>query len=394
MQKWLWNNTTQVAFGKDCVKEHMPKYVQPKSKVLCTFGGGSIDKNGARKDVEEALKALECEVRWEGGIPPNPDFGRLVEIVKVVKEFKPDLILAVGGGSVLDGTKFIALAAKLDNDEDPWKILTNEIKPTVAYRVADVITLPATGSEWNSNFVISRHDEKVQAKNASSNPCVFPEFSLVDPKYTMTLPLRQLRNGVYDAITHIIDQLITPVENPMMDMFMMSVMKELVDIGPDVIKENSPIELHERLIIAASFALNFIFVLGKETCWAIHTIGHQLTSNYGIDHGATLSIVSPYFLENQFEQRKTLLAKAGAFVFGCTGTEDEKARGFISELRKFIKKIGQCTKVSDWEGAVIQEGDVEKVTKMVMESVGYKPFGFRRQITEEITREVLKHCIQ
>ena len=101
MQKWLWNNTTQVAFGKDCVKEHMPKYVQPKSKVLCTFGGGSIDKNGARKDVEEALKALECEVRWEGGIPPNPDFGRLVEIVKVVKEFKPDIILAVGGGSVL-----------------------------------------------------------------------------------------------------------------------------------------------------------------------------------------------------------------------------------------------------------------------------------------------------
>ena len=393
MQNWCWRNTTQVAFGANCVKEHIPKYVKSNSKILCTFGGGSIDKNGARKDVEEALKELNCEVRWEGGIPPNPDYGRLNEIVKVVKEFKPDLLLAVGGGSVLDGTKFIAIASKLSDDEDPWKILTHEIQPTEAYKVADVITLPATGSEWNCGFVISRHDDKVQAKNGCINPIVFPQFSLIDPRYTMSLPPRQLRNGVYDAITHIIDQLITPVENPMMDMFLMSVLKELVDIGPEVIKENSSIELHERLIVAASFALNGILVLGKETCWAIHKIGHQLTSEYGIDHAATLAIVSPYFLENQFEQRKVLLAKAGAFVFGCQGTEEEKARGFIAELRKFIKKIGQCTKVTDWEGATIKEGDLEKITKRVMESMGNKPFGFRGQITEEIVKEVLAHCL-
>ena len=393
MQQWVWNNTTKVIFGANCVKENLSKYVQPKSKILCTFGGGSIDKNGARKDVEEALKELECEVRWEGGIPPNPDYARLVEIVAVVKTFQPDLILAVGGGSVLDGTKFIALASKLEDNEDPWGILTGQIKPTKAYRIADVITLPATGSEWNDGFVVSRHDDKVQAKNGCLNPNVYPEFSLIDPRYTMTLPPRQLRNGVYDAITHIIDQLITPVENPMMDMFLMSVLKELIDIGRDVVKENSSIELHERLIIAASFALNGVLVLGKETCWAIHYIGHQLTSEYGIDHAATLAIVSPYFLENQFEQRKVLLAKAGAFVFGCQGTEEEKARGFIAELRKFIKKIGQCTKVTDWEGATIKEGDLEKITKRVMESMGNKPFGFRGQITEEIVKEVLAHCL-
>ena len=390
-QHWLWNNTAQVAFGTGCVKQYMPKFVKPNSKVLCTFGGGSIDHNGARKDVTEALASLNCEVRWEGGIPPNPEYDRLVEIVKAVKEFKPDLILAVGGGSVLDGTKFIALASTLEDNQDPWDILHCKVSPQKAYPVASVMTIPATGSEWNNGFVISRHS--INAKNGFGSDLVYPKFSLLDPQYTMTLPPRQLRNGVYDAACHIIDQLITPAEVPMMDHFLMSVLKELVDIGPEVVKENSPIELHERLIVAASFALNEILVLGKETCWAIHMIGHQLTAEYGIDHGATLAIVTPHLLENQFEQRKAIMAKTGEFVFGCKGTEEEKARGFIEEMRKFIKAIGQATKVSDWEGAKIKEGDLDKVTKMVMNSMGGKPFGFRGSIDEKATREILSHCI-
>ncbi|KAH0785823.1 alcohol dehydrogenase, iron-containing family protein [Histomonas meleagridis] len=390
-QHWLWNNTTQVAFGTGCVKEHMPKFVKPNSKILCTFGGGSIDHNGARKDVTEALAELKCEVRWEGGIPPNPEYDRLVEIAKVAREFKPDLILAVGGGSVLDGTKFLSIAAKLDEKEDPWKIITGEIKPTEAYPVASVMTIPATGSEWNNGFVVSRRS--INAKFGRSFDFVYPKFSLLDPLYTMTLPVRQLRNGVFDATCHIIDQLITPAENPLMDHFLMSVFKELVGIGPEVVKENSSIELHERLIIAASFALNYVLALGKETCWAIHQIGHQLTVEYGIDHGATLSIVTPFLLENQFEPRKAILAKTGEFVFGCKGTEEEKARGCIAGIRKFIKDIGQAEKVSDWEGAEVKEGDVEKVTKMVMDSQGGKPFGFRGSIDEKATREILTHCI-
>ncbi|KAH0794107.1 alcohol dehydrogenase, iron-containing family protein [Histomonas meleagridis] len=390
-QHWLWNNTTQVAFGTGCVKEYMPKFVKSNSKILCTFGGGSIDHNGARKDVTEALAELKCEVRWEGGIPPNPEYDRLVEIVKVVKEFKPDLILAVGGGSVLDGTKFISLASKLDDKEDPWGILMGSVKPTEAYPVASVMTIPATGSEWNSGFVVSRRS--IHAKAAGFSQMTYPKFSLLDPQYTMTLPVRQLRNGVYDAACHIIDQLMTPAENPLMDHFLMSVLKELVDIGADVVKENSSIELHERLIIAASFALNNILVLGKEQCWAIHMIGHQLTVEYGIDHGATLAIVTPFLLENQFEQRKSIMAKTGEFVFGCQGTEEEKARGCIAGIRKFIKDIGQATKVTDWEGAKIKDGDLDKVTKMVMASVGGKPFGFRGSIGEKETKEILSHCI-
>ncbi|KAH0791822.1 alcohol dehydrogenase, iron-containing family protein [Histomonas meleagridis] len=390
-QHWFWNNSVQVAFGTGCVKQYIPKFVKPNSKILCTFGGGSIDHNGARKDVTEALASLSCEVRWEGGIPANPEYDRLIEIVKVVKEFKPDLLLAVGGGSVLDGTKFIALASKLDDSQDPWQIVIGQLAPKEAYPLASVMTIPATGSEWNCAFVVSRRS--IKAKKGNVSFLVYPKFSLLDPQYTMTLPQRQLRNGVFDAICHIIDQVMTPAENPLMDNFLLSVLKELVDIGPEVVKENSSIELHERLIVAASFALNLILTLGKETCWAIHKLGHQLTVEYGIDHGASLSIVTPNFLENQFEPRKKILAKAGAFVFGLQGTEDERAHGFISELRKFIDKIGIAAKVTDWEGAQIKDGDLEKITKMVMESMGNKPFGFRGTIDENVVREVLKKCI-
>ncbi|KAH0786186.1 alcohol dehydrogenase, iron-containing family protein [Histomonas meleagridis] len=390
-QHWLWANKTQVAFGTGCVKEYMPKFVKPKSKILCTFGGGSIDLNGCRADVTEALAALECEVRWEGGIPANPEYDRLIEIANVVKEYKPDLILSVGGGSCLDGTKYIALVAKLEDGKDPWEILTKQEYPPEAYPVASVMTLPATGSEWNNNFVISRRSLK--AKLAGGNNNTYPVFSLLEPKYTMTLPPRQLRNGVYDAICHCIDQFLTPQELPMMDNFWMSVLKELVDIGPDVVKEGSSLELHERLIIAATFALNLIFTLGKETCWGIHMIGHQLTAKYGIDHGATLAIVTPFFLESQFESRKPLLAKAAEFVFGCKGTEEEKARGFISEIRKFIVKIGQPTKVSEWPNTKVEEGDLDTVTKMVMDSVGGKPYGFRKSIDEKTTHDILEKVL-
>ena len=171
-------------------------------------------------------------------------------------------------------------------------------------------------------------------------------------------------------------------------------MKELVTIGPDVVKEGSSIELHERLIMAASFALNYIFSLGKTGCAAVHGIGHMLTAKYGIDHGATLSICTGPFLETQFEARKELLAESAEYVFGVTkGTKEEKARAFITELNKFIDSIGQPRKVSEWPGAEIGANDVEEVTKLVMDSQGGKPFGIYGCATEEVVRTVLKKVI-
>ena len=378
VMQWLWTNTTQVGFGENAVRDHLPKFVKPKSKVLCTFGGGSIDKNGARKDVQEALDKLQCQVRWEGGIPPNPEYERLIEIVKVVKEYQPDLVLAVGGGSVLDGTKFICIAANQPEGTDLWETVCvkqnakNEMIPLGA-----IMTLPATGSEWNSCFVVSRRS--INWKVGILSYTAYPKFSLLDPRYTMTLPVRQLRNGLFDAFCHCIDTFLTPMEYPMFDNFWMSVCKELVEIGKPLVQPNSSIELHGRLIVAASFALNYILSLGQEQCWGIHMIGQMLTAKYGVDHGASLAMTMPTFLESQFEARKHKYAKVAEFVFGVhKGTIDEKAHALIQHIRQWIQEIGIPDKLSKWEGVKFSKTDADELTKMCLQQSGNVPaVGFR-----------------
>ena len=389
--KWSWNNTTQVFFGENSVAEHLKDFIKPNSKVLCVFGGGSIDKNGARKDVHGALDALSCEVKWEGGIPPNPEYERCIEILKVVREWHPDVLLAVGGGSVIDGTKFIHSASALPESQDPWEIFTKSLTPKPTITLGVVLTLPATGSEWNNCFVVSRRamNQKLSAFNC------YPTFSIIDPKYTMTLPVRQLRNGLYDAMCHCIDSVITPHVLPLMDNLFYSVMRELVDISKDLLKPNSSLELHSRLIEAASFALNQIFAVGKKSCWGIHFIGHQLTVKYGMDHGATLSIITPPFLRLFIEGRKYSMARAAERVFDITeGSDYDKAKQFIEHLTQWIKDIGQPLKVSDYEGAKIESGDVEEITKMVMASMGNHPFGYNNAIRENDVRKILEQVIQ
>ena len=389
---WVWNNTTQVVFGENAVVEHMKDFVKPNSKILCTFGGGSIDKNGARKDVQQALDALHCEVRWEGGIPPNPEYKRCCEIIKVAREFKPDIVIAVGGGSVIDGTKFITTALTLPESEDPWDVMTKAKIGQPPCKIGVVLTLPATGSEWNCGFVMSRRE--THEKLGMGNPFNFPLFSLIDPKYTMTLPVRQLRNGLFDAMCHCIDAVITPYPVPMKDDFVYSVMRELVDIGAPLLQPNSSLELHGRLIQAASFALNMILTLGMPQCWAIHQIGHMLTAQYGIDHGATLAIVAPVLLQKFIKEREFKLARAAERVFDVrTGTDAERAQAFITRLSEWIRTIGEPTKVSEWEGAKIEAGDVDKVTKMVMDSQ-HGNFGIDGCCTEPIVHEILQKVIQ
>lgn len=393
--KFTWFNYTQVVFGENAVRDYMSRWIQPKSRVLCTFGGGSIDQNGARKDVQDALNGLQCEVKWEGGIPANPEYDRLVEIVGVARKFKPDFLLAVGGGSVIDGTKFISTAINLAEDVDPWKIITDKICPDVLVPIGTVLTLPATGSEWDAGYVISRRSMK--SKLAGGCEKTYPLFSLLDPRYTMTLPVRQLRNGVYDAITHCLDLYVTPEWDFMTDSFMMTVLKELVIIGPDVIKPDSSIELRERLIRAASFALNEVLYLGRKTDISIHIIGHMLTALYGIDHGVTLALVTIPFFENKiiFESRKETLAKSAEFVFDVReGSVEEKARAFIAKLREFIQTIGMPTKVSEVEGVVINKGDIEKITNMVFDSVKSDRFGFNGITVRSVVDEVFQKIIQ
>lgn len=393
--KWTWFNSTQVVFGEYAVRDYLKRWIKPNSRVLCTFGGGSIDQNGARKDVVDALDALNCDHKWEGGIPANPEYDRLVEIVKVARQYKPDFLLAVGGGSIIDGTKFISMAINLPENTDLWTILTDKVCPEIYVPIGTVLTLPASGSEWNNSFVVSRRS--IKGKIGIGNEKTYPVFSLLDPRYTMTLPVRQLRNGVYDSLTHCIDFYLSPESDMLTDYFMMTVFKELVTIGPDVIKPDSSIELHERLIRASSFALNQVLFLGRRPDISIHLIGHMLTALYGIDHGVTLAIVTIPFYENKviFESRIETLAKSADFVFDVhEGTVAEKAHAFVSKLRDFIQLIGMPSKVSEVEGVVINQGDVAKLTDMVMDSVNGNCFGVNGITTRAVVEEVFTKIIQ
>jgi alcohol dehydrogenase YqhD (iron-dependent ADH family) len=391
--KWMWINRTRIALGNGAVKEHLGRFVKPRSRVLCTFGGGSIERNTARTDVEGALEELECETLWEGRILSNPEYDRLMEIVAVIREFHPDILLAVGGGWVLDGTKFLSVAAVLPPEIDPWEhIMVQHQFPDHKIDVGSILTLSATGSEWNCEFVVSRRSR--HTRGTFGGPLTYPVFSLLDPQYQMTLPVRQIRNGLYDGIIHCIDQCITGEQVPLFDNYWLATIKEFIDIGPAVIKSGSALELRERLMVACTFALNLLFTIGKEPCWGIHFISHLLTAKYDIDHAAALSIVAPVMLETQFESRKVMLAKAAEYVFGVkTGTVDEKAAAFIQRLREFGRQIDCPAVVGEWPRAVIRPGDVDEVTDLVMMTTDGQSFGWHQQITKETVRDILLKVI-
>ena len=256
-----------------------------------------------------------------------------------------------------------------------------------------VLTLPATGSEWNNAFVVSRRSIGWKLGVGVFNS--YPVFSLLDPRYTMTLPVRQIRNGIFDAFTHCVDCFLTPIETPLFDDFFIAVCRELVDIGVPLIQPNSSLELHGRLIIAASFACNKLFALAQEPCWGIHNIAHMLTAKYGIDHGVTLAMVMPHFYESQFEQRKIQYAKMAEKVFGiCDGNVDEKAHAFIASIKKWIHDLGLQEKVSQWEGAKISPGDIDELTNNVIAQSGNgKPCGFRGCLTKDVIHKILEKVI-
>lgn len=284
------------------------------------------------------------------------------------------------------------MAALLDENVEPWDLLMRKITPTKAIPLGTVLTLPATGSEWNNGLVISRRS--IEKKVGFSHPLVYPKFSLLDPRYTLTLPDRQLRSGIYDAMTHCIDLFLTGQTIPLNDNRYMSVMRELVDISKEIFKKPASIEIHGRLICAASFALNQILSLGKQTCAGIHMIGHQLTVMYGIDHGASLAMVSQSFLRHFKKTRGYLMARCAERVFDIyNGTDEEKIDAFIDNLEKWILEIGHVLKVSEYTHQKVGENDVEKTTKLVMESMGNKPFGWNNEVTEEIVRDVLTQVI-
>lgn len=376
---------TSVLFGKGTISE-LPRLIDKSKKVLMIYGGGSIMKNGVYNQVKSALDGYQL---YEfGGIEPNPKYETCMKAVNIIKQEGIDFLLAVGGGSTLDGTKFIAAAAKYEGDDAYDAILVRQEEITDALPLADVITLPATGSEMNNGAVISRlsTDEKL----AFHSDFVFPQFSIIDPQVTFTLPLKQTVNGIVDTFVHVMEQYCTyDVNTPLQDDWALGILRTLTKEAPKVLADPDDYEARANIFWCATCGLNYWISLGAVQDWATHMIGHEITAFYGLDHGQSLAIVLPRLLKNQKVSKSKKLAKLAREVFGVNETVDLKAADLaIENIEQFFNAIGMKTKLSDYEVDAMEAA--EKIKSRFTERNTI--LGEKGNITAETAYDIVKNC--
>jgi len=381
MNNFEFKNPTKIIFGKDSI-EKLTDQIPQDAKVLMLYGGGSIKKNGIYDKVKTAL--ANVDVTEFGGIPANPEYDILMNALNVIKEENITYLLAVGGGSVIDGTKFLSAAAVYDGDT-PWDILINKVRTEKGMPFGTVLTLPATGSEMNSGAVITR--EETKEKLAMGGPGLFPQFSILDPSVITSIPQRQLANGITDAFTHVLEQYMTyPIGALLQDRFAESIMQTLVEVAPKVIEDPTDFKAASNFMWSCTMALNGLIQQGVPTDWAIHMMGHELTALFGIDHARTLAVITPSHYKYNFEAKKEKLAQYAERVWNVTeGSIDDKAYAAIEKTEAFFHQLGIDTKLSDYTDKY--EGTAEEIEKR-FEDRGWK-LGERQELLPADAKKIV-----
>ena len=382
MNNFEFKNPTKIIFGKDTI-DKLNQEIPEDAKVLMLYGGGSIKKNGIYDQVMTALSGIE--VVEFGGIPANPEYAILLEALQLIKDEKITYLLAVGGGSVIDGTKFLSAAAVYDGDT-PWDILTKNIRTKKGMPFGTVLTLPATGSEMNSGAVITRAETK--EKLAMGGPGLFPEFSILDPQVISSIPQRQLANGITDAFTHVLEQYMTyPIDALLQDRFAESILQTLIEVAPKVLKDPTDYKPAADFMWSCTMALNGLIQKGVPGDWAVHMMGHELTALFGIDHARTLAVIAPSHYKYNFEAKKEKLAQYGERVWNITeGSIDDKAYAAIEKTEAFFHELGIDTKLSDYTKDY--EGTAEEIAKRFTDR-GWK-LGERQALMPEDAQKIVK----
>lgn len=377
-------NPVNYVFGKGQISK-LSELTPKNTKILIAYGGGSIFKNGVYDQVKAALDVYEI-VEF-GGIEPNPKYETLMKAVAIIRTEKIGFILAVGGGSVIDGVKFISAAVNYEGDAADIlrkKILFKEGANVIPF--GTVLTLPATGSEMNSGAVVTIN--ATQEKLTLGGSALFPKFSIVDPTVIVSLPKRQLQNGVVDAFTHVMEQYLTyPHDAYLQDRFSESILQTLIEIGPEVVENPSDYKLASNFVWSATMALNGLIQKGVPSDWATHMIGHELTALYEIDHARTLAIIAPSLYRVMFETKKDKLAQYGKRVWDLNGPTDEIAKKAIEKTVEFFHTMGMQTKLSE------NAKNYEKTADFIVnrfEERGWKALGEKQNITLEKVREIVE----
>ena len=375
-------NPTQILFGQGQIAA-LSKQVPAQARVMLVYGGGSIKQNGV---FDEVMAALAGHTVTEfAGVEPNPSYETLMRAIVQARDEKIDFLLAVGGGSVIDGAKFIAAGALLS--EDPWTIVQNfgkNIGATIPFGV--VLTLPATGSEMNSASVITR--KSTQEKFSFMSRKVYPKFAILDPSKTYSLPARQVGNGVVDAFAHVMEQYLTyPVNAKVQDRFAEGLLLTLIEEGPKALSDPDNYDVRANVMWCATLALNGLIGAGVPHDWATHMIGHELTALYHLDHAQTLAAVMPSMLRVRRESKRAKLLQFAERVWNLNGGDDDtRIDAAISRMEEFFEQMGVKTRLRDYG---LSAPDIEAVLK-VLEAHRMVKLGEGRDVSLDVSRKVLE----
>lgn len=382
MNNFDFHNPTKILFGKGRI-EDLNDHIPVDAKVLIIYGGGSAERTSVLEQVRTALSGRTL-VEF-GGIEPNPRYATTLNAVKVIADNNITFLLAVGGGSVIDATKFIAMASLYVGD--PWEILTaGTAKVTAAMPFGTVLTLPATGSEMNNGGVIT-NPEKI-AKLPFRSPHCYPIFSVLDPELTYTLPARQIANGAADAFVHIIEQYLTyPSGALVQDGFAESLLRTIIEFGPKALETPEDYDIRASLMWTATLALNGLIGAGVPQDWASHMIGHEITALNDTDHARTLAVVLPSLLNDQRGHKHEKLLQYASNVWGITeGTDAVRIDAAIDATRAFFEQLGIKTRLSDYG---IAAAEIELIVSALQEH-GMTALGEHKDITPTDVRRILE----
>jgi NADP-dependent alcohol dehydrogenase len=382
MNNFTYHNPVRILFGKGQIAE-LPKLIPPRRKILMTYGGGSIKRNGVHDQVTRALR--DRKLVEFGGIEPNPRYETLMKAVQLARRRKIDFLLAVGGGSVLDGTKFIAAAIPFRKG-DPWDILARHAPVKKAVPLGSVLTLPATGSEMNSFAVISR--ASTRQKLPFGSPRVYPQFSILDPETTYTLPERQVINGIVDTWVHVVEQYLTyDVNTPLQARQAEAVWLTLIEEGPKVLQAPRDYGVRANLMWCATQALNGHLNVGAPQDWTTHMIGHELTALYGLDHAQSLAVALPGVLRHQKQPKLARLAQYAERVWGLrAGRPEERAEAGIAKTVEFFRSLGMKTRLSEY-------GVPPNAPDLVAARLARGGLGEHGNIGSKEVAEILRLCV-
>lgn len=383
MKNFQFKNPTKILFGKNQI-ENIAAEIPANAKILLLYGRGSIKSNGIYDQVKKAISSFDI-VEF-GGIPANPEYEVLLEALDIIKAENITFLLAVGGGSVIDGTKFLSAAA-LYEGETPWDILSKNIRTLKGMPFGSVLTLPATGSEMNSSAVITRAETK--KKFAMGGPGIFPVFSVLDPEVVKSIPQRQIANGLADSFMHVLEQYMTySVDAKLQDRFAESILQTIIEVAPAILKDPSDYNAAANFMWSCTMALNGLIQQGVPSDWAVHMMGHELTALFGIDHARTLAIIAESHYTYNLETKKEKLAQYAERIWNVKeGTTEEKALAGIKKTTQFFHSLGIKTRLSEYTDQY--EGTAQIISKRFTER-GWKGLGEHGKVTPSDVEKIVE----